>query len=153
MTEFATQALSHRLRLTTPSETLYVRGDRGRLRQVLSNLVSNAIKYSPHGGGIEVRAASIDDRIRVDVVDEGLGIPAAVQAHVFEPFFRVDDPARAGIGGTGLGLALAREIVRAHGGEISVASVEGGGSTFSFELPRAAAPSAVSDAARATAEP
>lgn len=152
VTEFAARAPAHRLRLVAPAAALYVRGDRGRLRQVLSNLVSNAIKYSPHGGAVEVRAASVDDRVRIDVVDEGLGIPSPVQAHVFEPFFRVEDAGRAGIGGSGLGLALAREIVRAHGGEIRVESVEGAGSTFSFELPRAATPSAVERPSHAAAE-
>ena len=133
--EFRAQAQGHRLSLTLPEEGLTVGADRARLRQVLSNLLSNAVKYSPGGGPIEIRGSHVKGHVRVAVRDHGLGIPADQQSHVFERFFRVERGEGAEIAGTGLGLALAREIVRAHGGEIRLESVEGEGSTFSFDLP------------------
>ena len=102
-------------------------GDRARIAQVVANLLSNAIKYSPDGGDVGVAATCTDGLVRVAVSDEGLGIPAAAQAHVFEKFFRVERGAAARIGGTGLGLALAHEIVLAHGGRMGFESAEGDG--------------------------
>lgn len=135
----AAQAPAHALRKELDGRPLWVDGDARRLRQVVSNLLSNAVKYSPGGGDVTIAAARVDGRVRVSVTDSGLGIPAAQQQQIFTRFFRVETPERREIGGSGLGLALTREIVEAHGGRIGFESAEGRGSTFFFELPEAAA--------------
>ena len=110
-------------------------GDRPRTAQVVANLLSNAIKYSPDGGVVEVTATCAEGLVQVAVADHGLGILSSAQPHVFEKFFRVERGAAARIGGTGLGLALAHEIVLAHGGRMGFESTEGTGSRFWFTLP------------------
>ena len=110
--------------------------DPPKLKQVLVNLVENAIKYSPEGGRIEVRIADTPDRLRIDVQDEGLGIPPSEQARIFEKFYRLDAEMTRGVGGSGLGLYISREIVEQMGGLLSVRSRRGSGSTFTVTLPR-----------------
>ena len=114
-----------------------IRGDAARLGQVVVNLVHNAVKFSPDGGEIVVRAINDGNDIVTSVQDHGVGIPRDAQDRVFERFYKVDRArlrAEAG-GGTGLGLAIARHVVEQHGGRIWVESSEGSGSTFSFALP------------------
>jgi two-component system phosphate regulon sensor histidine kinase PhoR len=114
-----------------------VRGDPARLGQVVVNLVHNAVKFSPDGGIVTIRAQVEGPDVVVSVEDHGVGIPRGAQDRVFERFYKVDRArlrAEAG-GGTGLGLAIARHVVEQHGGRIWVRSEEGAGSTFSFAVP------------------
>jgi len=130
---FESQLTRHELRLDLPGEPLLVRADRRRVSQVIGNLLSNALKYSPNGGAVSVSAERRDGRFVVSVADEGIGIPEESRHDVFIPFVRVGQEANAE--GTGLGLAISRRIVRRHGGEMDFESTPGKGSTFSFELP------------------
>ena len=115
-----------------------VRADPSQLRQVIGNLVDNAVKYSPDGGEVRVAAAANGGSVRFSVSDRGLGIPASEQRRIFEKFYRLDPNMTRGIGGTGLGLYISRELVRRFDGRIWVDSREGEGSTFHVELPTAA---------------
>jgi signal transduction histidine kinase len=114
-----------------------VAADEGQLRQVLGNLVDNAVKYSPQGGGVRIRVEPGDKYVRFVVSDEGLGIPAAEQGRIFEKFYRLDPDMTHGIGGTGLGLYIARELVRRVNGRIWVEPNDGRGSVFYVEIPMA----------------
>jgi signal transduction histidine kinase/uncharacterized protein (UPF0297 family) len=133
-TLYSLQSQHHELALDVAETPLQVMGNPDRLRQVIGNLLSNAIKYSPQGGRVEVTAGMQDDAIRVEVHDDGIGIPAQQQAQIFTKFFRAD-AAVSGIPGTGLGLAVSRDIVESHGGQIGFVSTEGEGTTFFIELP------------------
>jgi signal transduction histidine kinase len=122
-----------------PDETLpHVAADPDKVRQVLVNLVDNAVKYSPDGGEVRVQITSESQRVRFAVLDQGLGIPYAEQRRIFDKFYRLDPQMTRGIGGTGLGLYICRELVRRMEGRIWVTSEPGRGSTFAFELPVAA---------------
>lgn len=118
-----------------PSQLPRVKGDAGRLREVLQNLLDNAVQYTPTGGRILVSAALQDQRMVITVADTGIGIPEAEQGRIFERFYRVDAARSREAGGTGLGLAIARHIVEAHGGRIWVESTVGQGSKFHFSIP------------------
>jgi PAS domain S-box-containing protein len=132
---FRTQTTKHTFAVSFPNGFPLVQADAVRLRQVLDNLVSNAIKYSPEGGTITV-GGEVDEQIAtVYVRDQGVGINENDQARVFDRFFRVDGALSRKTKGTGLGLYLAKAIVEAHGGTIRVKSKPGAGSTFYFTLP------------------
>ncbi len=120
-----------------PEDLPKVLADPERLSQVFMNLLDNAVKYTPEGGSVTVTACRDHDRIRVDVSDSGIGIPETDLPRIFERFYRVDKSRSQELGGTGLGLSIVKHIVQAHGGEVSVRSVLGQGSTFSFTLTRA----------------
>ncbi|GAA1819678.1 response regulator [Planosporangium flavigriseum] len=133
------------LELRTEVPGLDVWGDRLRLRQVLNNLLSNAIKFTPEGGRISVEASRADGEVRLAVADTGVGISAADINRIFEEFQQVGDPSMQHAG-TGLGLALTRRLVEAHGGRVQVESTPGAGSRFTVCLPDALAPRAASTA-------
>lgn len=120
----------------TISSPLPVLGNPGQLRQVLDNLIGNAIKYTPAGGKIEVRAWSKGDRVCVEVQDTGIGIPREAVPRLFEKFYRVPSAETKELPGTGLGLAIVKAIIDQHRGELWVKSTPRRGSTFGFSLPR-----------------
>jgi two-component system phosphate regulon sensor histidine kinase PhoR len=126
-----------RLELVADGPLPPVAADADRLRQVLVNLIDNAVKYSPEGGRIELRVLARDNGLRMTVTDEGLGIPHGDQQRIFGKFYRVDPNLTRGVRGTGLGLYICRELVRRMNGRITVESKEGRGSTFIVDLPLA----------------
>lgn len=113
--------------------TLWV--DQQRMARVIENLVSNAIKYTPEGGTVQVRAGLEDNTAIIQVTDTGLGIPEKDLPHLFEPFFRVQEESHQAVEGTGVGLTIVQTIVQQHGGHVSVESELGKGSTFRIALP------------------
>ncbi len=133
--KFKTQSEKHTLSAEFPADFPPVMGDEERLRQVLSNLLSNALKYSP-GGKIVVRGRVEPQQVVVGVSDEGPGIAAADLPRVFDRFYRADSDLTKRAKGAGLGLYLAKAVVEAHGGRIWAESTPGRGTTFSFSLPR-----------------
>jgi PAS domain S-box-containing protein len=126
------------LEIAAPSSVPAVAADRDKLRQVLVNLVENAIKYSPEGGTIEIGLEAEEDIVRFWVKDQGLGIPYEERGRIFEKFYRIDPHMTRGVGGTGLGLYICSELVSRMGGRIWVESSDNEGSTFLLELPVAA---------------
>jgi signal transduction histidine kinase len=124
-------------RVRLPERGLDVYADPGRTSQILANLIGNGLKYSPRGGPVRVdfKADKAGNLVEVSVRDEGLGIPAAALETLFTPFSRLEDEERKDIPGCGLGLAIVRYLVDAHGGRVWVESTEGAGSTFYFTLP------------------
>jgi PAS domain S-box-containing protein len=138
VTLFAHEDRHHTLRLVLPPSLPPVRADADRLRQVLSNLLSNAVKFSPQGGEVTL-GARLEGRKKVVVwvADQGVGISPEEMHKLFSKFFRIDNTETRSIGGTGLGLALVKEIVEAHGGQVWAESTSGQGSTFFFTLPTA----------------
>jgi PAS domain S-box-containing protein len=128
-------------------EAPYVFADRQRLQQVLLNLLSNAVKYNREGGSVRCSTHSVDGRLRIEVSDDGMGIPVEELKRLFVPFERLGFE-RSGIEGTGLGLALSKQLVDAMGGTLEVESVPGRGSTFAVELPSAVAPASWTEASR-----
>jgi two-component system sensor histidine kinase SenX3 len=120
-------------------------GDRRQLVSAVANLLENAVKYSPPSSLVEVRAQSDGTRVSIEVEDHGIGIPAREVERIFERFYRVDRARSRDTGGTGLGLSIVRHIVANHGGEVSVTSVEGQGSTFTLAVPAGPGPVGVSE--------
>jgi PAS domain S-box-containing protein len=112
-----------------------VAGDRARLAQLLDNLISNGVKFTPAGGRVDVRVRGQRGQALVEVRDTGMGIPSEEQVHLFERFFRTAQATEQAIQGTGLGLAISKAIVHGHGGQITVASAEGSGTTFRVSIP------------------
>ncbi|MDQ6919800.1 MAG: GAF domain-containing protein [Candidatus Dormibacteraeota bacterium] len=129
---------NHRVELRLDIESGPVLADRDRLLTIITNLMDNAVKYSPEGGAVEVRLTAVEGRALIAVQDHGLGIAAADQPRLFTRFGRIVTPGNSHIPGTGLGLYFARELARMHGGDITVVSEEGVGSTFTVSLPMVA---------------
>jgi signal transduction histidine kinase len=101
----------------------------------VGNLLSNAFKFTPRGGKVELSAATQDDHIVIEVRDTGAGIPPEQLPRIFQKFYQADNQAKASAKGTGLGLAIAKEIVEAHGGSIAATSIAGHGATFRITMP------------------
>jgi len=121
---------------TIPSEQKgLVRIDKGRMNQVLDNLIGNALKFSPDGGTIRLSMTENDEDVLVSVVDEGIGMPAEKHQRIFERFYQIDGSSRRRFGGTGIGLAIVKRIIDAHDGRIWVESELNKGSSFLFTLP------------------
>lgn len=118
-----------------PNHAVFIEIDEDRLTQVLDNIISNALKFSPEGGMIKFSMQENDNKIVISISDQGVGIPKANIKRIFDRFYRVDKARSRKLGGTGLGLAIAKEMVEAHGGNIWASSVEGKGTTISFSLP------------------
>jgi len=132
--EFRRRALRFSLRVPPDLPTLLC--DPDKLRQIFTNLLGNALKFSPDGGEIELGAENRDEEILFSCRDTGIGIPAAERERIFEKFYQVDSSATRRFGGAGLGLSIVREIVLLHGGQIWVESTPGLGSTFFITLPK-----------------
>lgn len=137
ITLLAPRAAAKGVRLVprVPEPTPAVRGDEGRIAQVLSRLLSNAIAFSPAGGAVVVRAVSQPGLVRVEVEDAGCGIPEPEQPKLFQRFRQLDMGLTRPHGGLGMGLFLCRRLIEAHGGRIGIKSSTGAGSTFWFTLP------------------
>lgn len=134
LAHFRKEASHHRFAVDFPEESCLLAADRFKLIQVLENLLNNAVKFSPMGSTINVSGKLLDRVFQVTVADEGLGIPAEKQKHIFDKFFRVD-ASNTALPGFGLGLYLVKRIVEAHGGQIRVESAVGRGTKFFFTLP------------------
>jgi two-component system sensor histidine kinase VicK len=137
MLDYAESARMKRqqLELLSGAGSPIINGDPPRLKQALSNLISNAVKYTPEGGQITVRLSRVEQRVLIEVQDTGYGIPASAQAKLFQRFFRAKAPGTENIPGMGLGLSLAKAVIDQHGGKITVESETGQGSTFQVWLP------------------
>jgi PAS domain S-box-containing protein len=136
VSDFRTQTGQHSFKIDFPADLPAVQADYERLRQVLTNLISNAIKYSPRGGRIMLSGRYDDKFVYVAVTDEGIGIPPGERDLIFERFYRVENVLSRRTQGAGLGLYLVKSVIDAHGGRIWVDSNLGEGSTFVFTLPR-----------------
>ena len=123
------------LTLALPPKVPKIKGDKQRLAVLFNNLIGNAIKYTPAGGKVTVQVEVADQSVLIAITDTGIGIAPDDQARVFEKFYRAADNAVQEIPGTGLGLALAREVARLHGGDIRLTSQLGQGTTFTIDLP------------------
>lgn len=118
-----------------PDTPIYVEIDTDKITQVIDNIISNALKYSPDGGYIRFKLSANDEQLLVEVTDTGMGIPPENVDRIFDRFYRVDKARARSMGGTGLGLAISREMINAHGGQIWATSVEGKGTSIFFTLP------------------
>jgi len=147
MTGCKIQTTQHRFVHDFSPDPLVAIIDPKRVEQIVRNLLGNAIKYSPEGGTITVRGREEQGQLIVEVSDQGIGIPSGDLERVFERFYRVENEATRNVGGVGLGLAVCRSIVEAHGGRIWVESALGVGSTFHFSVPLGVVPEALSEQA------
>jgi two-component system phosphate regulon sensor histidine kinase PhoR len=138
------EEIVHTARMTAPPSTTFhiavagrieIAADRDLLRQVIGNLVENAVKYSPNGGIVGLAAREDAHGVTISVTDQGVGIPPELHGRIFEKFFRVDPGQRSGVGGTGLGLYIAAELAQQMGARLTVESAPGAGSTFTISFP------------------
>lgn len=131
---FSARARKRFCTVTVSGAEAEVTADKGKIEQVLTNLIDNALKFNKENGTIDIGIARLDGRVRVDVRDSGIGIPEKDVARIFERFYRVDKARSRDMGGTGLGLSIVKHIVELHGGSVGVESTEGFGTTFWFTL-------------------
>jgi two-component system, OmpR family, sensor histidine kinase SenX3 len=131
----AADAVGIPLSVSPVATDLVVTGDSSQLVSAVTNLLDNAVKYSEPGNPVEVDAAAVDGLLCISVRDHGIGIPTRDLERIFERFYRVDRARSRATGGTGLGLSIVRHVAQAHGGDVTVESTEGEGSTFRFRLP------------------
>jgi signal transduction histidine kinase len=141
----------HTVSCKTPEAELIVHGDPMRLEQVLTNLLQNAVKYSPSGGGVSVQVGQRGDRVFLIVADQGMGIAADALPHLFERYYRAPAVTAQMVSGMGIGLYVVQEIVTLHGGVVQVESTEGKGSAFTVWLPLAQIPDPAAPVADAAA--
>jgi two-component system phosphate regulon sensor histidine kinase PhoR len=136
--QFAEMAAAHQVSLTAeqPPHDLTVRADGDGVRTILSNLIDNALKYTPPGGSVTIRAVSDEAYATLEVADTGMGIAEKDQERIFERFYRAEKARSRELGGTGLGLSIVKHLAQAFGGNVSVTSQPGNGSTFRVQLPR-----------------
>jgi signal transduction histidine kinase len=132
---FKTQTDKHSFEVSFPKKFPVIQGDSKRLTQVLSNLLNNAIKYSPNGGPIRLSGEVLPDTVRLTVSDQGIGLPQGELELVFERFYQVDNALSRETQGAGLGLYIVRSIIEAHGGQIWAESTPGHGTTFYCTIP------------------
>ena len=135
--EFQRMTRMHHIETQLPDRGQLVWADPRRARQVLRNLVENAVKYSPNGGSITITAQALETHMQTSVADEGIGLEPAQLSRIFDRFYQVDSASTRKVGGSGLGLSICKAIIEAHSGEISAESQPGLGSTFTFTLPLA----------------
>jgi len=134
--KFQTQSSAHTFVVEFPPAFPILHADEERVRQVMTNLISNAIKYSPDGGSITIKGRADTDKVTITVSDQGPGLPADELPRVFDRFYRADTAATKRAQGAGLGLYLAKAVIEAHNGEIWAESQQGEGAEFSFSLPK-----------------
>ncbi|MGE3268990.1 MAG: sensor histidine kinase [Chloroflexota bacterium] len=134
---FEAQRQAHHLTVVLPEHWLAAHADPERIRQVLTNLLTNAITYSPSGGTIQIRARLLGQTVRVEIEDQGIGLVPEDQARIFDRFYRASAGRALRAQGSGLGLSIVKDLVEAHGGQVGVTSHPGEGSTFWFTLPAA----------------
>jgi signal transduction histidine kinase len=135
-------AAQRKVAVTVHAQPATVSCDRERLRDAVSNLISNAVRYTPEGGRCDVTLTVEGPEMVLKVADTGIGIPEKDRPHIFERFYRVDQARSRDKGGSGLGLAITKWVIEAHGGSISFTSEEGKGTTFIVRLPQIPAPTA-----------
>ncbi len=132
---FKSQTDKHTFEVNLSPDLPKIELDKSKIDQVMENLISNALKFSPEGGEVNITLKKADRLVKISVSDTGMGIPKKDLPHIFEKFYRAENASMQAIGGTGLGLGIVKYIIESHGGKISVESEVGKGSTFSFTLP------------------
>jgi len=132
---FRSQTDEHTFKVNFARGLVKIEADKDKINQVMENLISNAVKFSPQAGKITVSIEEVKDKLKISISDNGIGIPKKDLPHIFEKFYRAESASKLAIGGTGLGLAISKYIIESHGGRIWAESKLGRGSTFSFTLP------------------
>jgi len=128
------------IEISIPSEQIDTEADPERINQILNNLVSNALRYTPPKGKVGIHLEATNKSVVITISDSGPGIPAVHLTHIFERFYRADKSRSRTEGGTGLGLSIARQLAHLHGGSLTAANIPGGGAEFTLTLPKTSSP-------------